>query len=267
MDLRIKWIPVFAGMTKATGIIKTLHFNWFFVFAGFTLGIPLFLFGIYHFLSWLPEPIGNRSDLFFEGIQQTIYLSLVSGILGFFIGILMGVGKISRNWAMRGISSFLIWFLRGTPLLVQILFVYYALPSLIPSLKFGDFVCAVIALAFNVGAYNAEAVRAALLAIPKGQSDAAMGLGLTSFQNLRWVVFPQAFKIMLPSLSNNFIALIKDSSLASSIGLLELSLAGSRASSVSFMPVPVLVTVASLYLFFTSFVSILLYLIEKRQNY
>ena len=109
-----------------------------------------------------------------------------------------------------------------------------------------------IALALNVGAYNAEVIRAGILAIPRGQTEAARSLGLSGAQTMRTVVLPQALRIVVPPLVNNLVALLKDSSLASSIALLELTLAGQRVSSESFLPIPVLTTVAVVSLALTS---------------
>ena len=135
---------------------------------------------------------------------------LVSGLAGLVLGVL---GWLSRIPPLRWIASFYIWVIRGTPLLVQVLFVFLALPDLMPWLKLDDFTSACVALAFNAGAYNAESIRAGLLAVPRGQTEAARSLGLSNWYTFRDVVFPQAFKIALPPLVNNFIALLKDSSL------------------------------------------------------
>ncbi len=227
------------------------------------LGVFLLLGFINLLLPYFPEPVGSRSHLFVEGTILTLELSLGAGALGLLIGIFLGIAKLSRNIFLYHFAWFWIWILRGTPLLTQILFVYYAVPLIFPALKLGEFNSALIALALNVGAYNAEVVRAGILAVPKGQFETALSLGLSRFQVIQWVVFPQAFKVMFPSLVNNFIALIKDSSLASCIGLLELSLAGNRISSETFQPFPILVTVAFIYLLLTSLMSGITYLYEK----
>ena len=132
------------------------------------------------------------------------------------------------------------------------LFVFLALPSLVPGLQLSDFNSAVVALAFNAGAYNAEAIRAGILAINKGQTEAARSLGLTPFMTFRDVIFPQSFRIALPPLVNNFVSLLKDSSLAYVIGVVELSNIGNRIQSVTFQPIPVFITTASIYLILTS---------------
>jgi polar amino acid transport system permease protein len=203
-------------------------------------------------LRVLPPPIGSAAVQFAEGARQTVALTLVSAILGLLLGIVAALGKLSRHPVLRYPSRFYVWVIRGTPLLVQILFVYLALPVVFPQLRLSDFNSAVIALALNVGAYNAEAVRAGILAISKGQVDAARSLGLSPYDAFRHVTLPQAIRISLPSLVNNLVGLLKDSSLAYAIGVVELTMVGNRVQAESFQPVPVFITVAAIYLILTT---------------
>jgi polar amino acid transport system permease protein len=147
---------------------------------------------------------------------------------------------------------------------VQILFVYFALPVIAPWLQLSDFNSAVAALAVNVGAYNAEAIRGGILAVPKGQAEAARSLGLTPVQTFLHVVSPQAFKIALPPLVNNVVALLKDSSLAYTIGVVELTNIGARIQAATFEPVPVFMTTASVYLVLTTVLTQISGAIERR---
>jgi polar amino acid transport system permease protein len=211
----------------------------------------------------LPEPIGSRADLFVEGARTTVNLTLIAGFLGLVIGFVLGLAKYSPKKFLNLPAGFLVWILQGTPLIVQILFVYYALPELIPVLKLNEFSAACMALALNVGAYNAEVIRAGIDAIPKGQFEASQSLGLTRTQAMLFVILPQAIRIVIPPLINNIIALSKDSSLASAIGLLELTLSGQRISSETFMPVPVLSTIAMIYLLLTFMINVVTYLAKK----
>jgi polar amino acid transport system permease protein len=228
------------------------------------IGFYLLFVLLTFFLRLAPEPIGSRADLFIEGAKTTLNLTLCSGVAGLLVGILIGLAKLSKKLWLKWPADFFIWLLRGTPLLVQILFAYYALPMLIPSLRLEEFSACVIALSLNVGAYNAEVIRAGIQAIHKGQSEASLSLGLSKFQTLRYVILPQALVIVVPPLVNNIVALLKDSSLASVIGLLELSLAGNRISSETFLPVPVLTTVALVYLSLTSAVTVFTHFLERR---
>ena len=236
-----------------TGVFTALSF----------VGLIIVAFGVARGLHFAPEPIGSRAELFLEGARVSLLLTLVAGGAGLVLGMVLALGRISAFWPVRGLAFSVIELLRGTPLLVQILFIYYALPILAPFLKLDEFSAACIGLALNVGAYNAEVIRAGIEALPRGQTEAAVSLGLSRFQTLRYIILPQALRIVTPPLINNGVALLKDSSLASSIGLLEVTLAGQRISSETFLPVPVLTTVAFLYLIMTTALTLISSRIEK----
>jgi polar amino acid transport system permease protein len=228
------------------------------------------------FLKILPEPIGSRAELFSTAAQVTLLLTLWSSIFGLLIGVLVGLAKLSRLWFMRYPAAFYVWLIRGTPLLVQVLFVFLALPEIIKTVfvplhllgqdwsGFPDFWTGVLALSVNIGAYNAEIVRGAVLAIPHGQREAAHSLGLTSLHTMSDVILPQAFKIALPPLVNNLVGLLKDSSQVSVIGVLELLLQTQRVGSETFLPVPVLSTAAGVYLVMTSVMTFFTNILERR---
>ncbi|GKS75988.1 amino acid ABC transporter permease [Acidovorax sp. SUPP950] len=215
-------------------------------------------------LSFLPDPIGPNAQAFSDGARTTLWLTLVSGSVGLALGTSAALARTSRWIALRWVAGFYIWVIRGTPLLVQILFVYFALPVLVPGLNLPDFAAAVVALGLNVGAYNAEAVRAGLLAVPRGQTEAARALGLSRLHVFFDVVFPQAFKISLPPLVSNFVALLKDSSLAYAIGVVELTNVGNRIQSATFQPIATLSTVAITYLLLTTLVTQISNAVEYR---
>ena len=201
-------------------------------------------------LAYMPEPIAENAAQFAEGARITVYLTLVSGLAGLVRGVLGALGRVSRI----------------PPLRVQVLFVFLALPELMPWLKMDDFTSACVALAFNAGAYNAESIRAGLLAVPRGQTEAARSLGLSNWYTFRDVVFPQAFKIALPPLVNNFIALLKDSSLAYAIGVVELTNVANRIQSATFQPIPPLVTAAVIYLLLTTVLTQISTAVEHRMD-
>ena len=140
------------------------------------------------------------------------------------------------------------------------------LPELVPGLSLSEFSAAVVALALNVGAYNAEAIRSGLLAVPRGQLEAATALGLSKWHTFIDVSFPQAFKIALPPLVNNIVALLKDSSLAFTIGVVELTNAGSQVKSTSFQAVPVFITTAIIYLLLTTVMTLFSDAVERRYD-
>lgn len=220
--------------------------------------------------QYLPEPIGSRADSFREGAEMTLRLTVSSGILGLLVGTLVGLGRLSRNVVARGVASFYIWIIRGTPLFVQILFIYNALPPILQAmginLTLDEFASGVLALTLNVGAYNAEVIRAGIAAVPRGQSEAARSLGLGALQTMTSIVLPQALRIVTPPLVNNLVGLLKDTSLVSTIALLELSLVGSRISSETFLPVPTLTTVALVYLALTTVLTFFTSVLERRLN-
>lgn len=232
-------------------------------------------------LRHMPEPIGSRADLFVGGARQTLYLTLVSGVLGLGVGMVAGLMKSSGSAWVRAPANFFIWLVRGTPLLIQILFVYNALPPIVVALggwlgthlfghalwadfQLNEFKSAALALSLNVGAYNAEVIRAGIQAIPRGQTEAARSLGLSAGQTMQRVILPQAMRVVVPPLVNNLVALLKDSSLASAISLVELTLAGQRVSSETFLPIPVLTTVAAVYLALTTVLTFFTDQLEKR---
>jgi len=214
-------------------------------------------------LALLPEPIGPAADEFAAGTQVTVELTLVAGISGVLIGVLAAVAKLAPFAPIRWAASLYVWAIRGTPLLVQVLFVFLALPLIVP-VQLTDFSSAAVALGVNVGAYNAEAIRAGILAIPRGQTEAARSLGLSPVRTFLDIVFPQAFKISLPPLVNNIVALLKDSSLAYVIGVVELSNIGNRVQAETFRPVPVFLTTASIYLVLTTVLTQISGAIEAR---
>jgi polar amino acid transport system permease protein len=227
-------------------------------------------------IALAPEPIGSNAQLFADGTVMTVKLTVVAGLVGLVLGLLAGLGKVSRIPPVRAACTFYIWIFRGTPLLVQIFFVYFALPRLAESTgsewlteasRMTEFTAAVLALSLNVGAYNAEAFRAGLLAVPKGQFEAARSIGLGRWHTLVDVTFPQAFKVALPPLVSNVVALLKDTSLAYNIGVLELVNAGQRVQSRTFDPVPILITTALLYLVMTTLLTKITNGIERFYDY
>jgi polar amino acid transport system permease protein len=217
-------------------------------------------------LAAAPEPIGNNAQYFAEGTRITVLLTLLAGLAGIALGVLAALGKVSRIAPLRWVAGFYIWVIRGTPLLVQVLSVYFVLPVLVPSLRMSDFTSACVALALNVGAYNAEAIRAGLLAVPKGQLEAARSLGLSRWHTFIDITFPQAFKISLPPLVNNIVALLKDSSLAYTIGVVELTNVGNRIQAATFQPVPIFITTATIYLLLTTVMTQFSDAVERRYD-
>ena len=169
--------------------------------------------------------ITENLPLLLKGAGITLEITALSVGLGLLIGMFVGVAKLSDNRLIRGLASVYVDCIRGTPLLVQIFLVYFALPQIIGH-RIDPFVAAVGACSINSGAYVAEIFRAGIQSIDKGQMEASRALGLNWFQAMRFVIMPQAFKRIIPPLGNEFIAMLKDSSLVSVIGFEELTRTG-----------------------------------------
>ncbi|MBQ5586786.1 MAG: amino acid ABC transporter permease, partial [Selenomonadaceae bacterium] len=167
----------------------------------------------------------NSLPLLIAGAGITIQITAISVGLGLIIGMFVGIARISNVKLLRWLAAIYIDFLRGTPLLVQIFLIYFALPVLLGQ-RVDPFIAAITACGINSGAYIAEIFRAGIQAIDEGQMEAGRSLGMTWVQTMRYIIVPQAFKNIVPPLGNEFIALLKDSSLVSVIGFEELTRRG-----------------------------------------
>ena len=220
---------------------------------GAMIGLLIFLWGLAIPLSSAPEPIGPAAEQFAEGARITVWLTLIAGSAGVVLGVLGGLGKLSKILPIRWLCDFYVWLIRGTPLLLQILFVWLVVPTFMPAgIELSDFTCAAIALSLNIGAYNPECVRAGILAVPHGQIEAARALGLSPFETFMDITLPQSMRVALPALANNLASLVKDSSLAYAISVVELTMVGYRVQAESYQPIPVFLTIATIYLILTT---------------
>lgn len=156
-----------------------------------------------------------------EGAWVTLYVSLLSMIIAVSVGFLSAIMRVFGPWPLRWVATIYIEVIRGTPLFIQLLIIFYGLPNI--GIKLDPLVAGLLGLGLNYGAYEAENYRAGLMSIPKGQMEAARALGMTQAQGLRFVVIPQAFRLVLPPVTNDFISLLKDSSLVSMITILDLT--------------------------------------------
>jgi len=157
-----------------------------------------------------------------NGTILTITLTVVSVFFGMILGLFLSLGRLSKNKLIDRLCWLYIWLFRGTPLLMQIFFIYYALPMIDPNLSLPQLPAAFIALSLNSGAYLAEIMRAAIQSIDKGQMEAAKALGMSYWKALRRIIIPQSYRRLIPPIGNEFIAIIKDSSLVSVVALTEL---------------------------------------------
>jgi glutamine transport system permease protein len=197
----------------------------------------------------------------------TLELTAGAVAIGVVIGLFMALGRLSKITVLRGAAITYIDFFRGTPLLVQIFLVYFLIPKLLHWQTLPDnyqYIAGIIAMGLNSGAYIAEIFRAGIQSIDRGQTEAARSLGMTHAQAMRYVILPQAFKRVIPPLGNEFIALLKDSSLLSIIAIEELFYSGKIIAGRTFQPIPMYITVALYYLLMTQLISQWVAYMERR---
>jgi len=208
--------------------------------------------------SWMPHLL--------SGAWITVSLTVLSVSAGLFLGIFLALGKISRNIIISKLCSMYIFFFRGTPLLMQLFFIYYALPKIFPLFTINSrFIAAFIAFSLNCAAYCAEIVRAAIQSIDKGQYEASRALGLSYLQTIRYVIFPQSIRRLIPPVGNEFIMMLKDVSLVSMIALVDItramrSIENSTGSALVYIPA------MFLYLVITGFFSFVFKKLEKKYS-
>jgi len=210
-----------------------------------------------------PSVMWDSVPMLLVGVKYTIIITLIGLVFGFFLGAAAGLMKISRNSLIRRIAGAYVESIRGTPLMVQVLFLYFGLPMAI-GMRIPPLTAGIITIALNSGAYIAEIVRGAVQSINPGQMEAARSIGLTRFQAMRYVVWPQALKRMIPPLGNQFIISLKDTSLLVVIGVGELTRTGQEIISVNFRAFEVWLTVAIMYFILTMTISKILNVVEVR---
>lgn len=212
-----------------------------------------------HWLSLMIESLG---PLLWACILFTVPLTLLSFAFGLGVGFLAALGRLFGPPPVAAFVRFYVWIIRGTPLLVQLFLIFYGLPSV--GIVLDAFPAALIGFTLNVGAYSSEIVRAALASVPKGQWEAAYSIGMTWAQAMRRSILPQASRVAVPPLSNTFISLVKDTSLAAAITVPELFRAGQRIVATTYEPLILYVEVALIYLVVSSVLSSLQVRLEKR---
>ncbi len=210
-----------------------------------------------------PDPYRDILIFIPDGILKTFQVTVLSIIFALFIGLFAGLGRISRITVINRIATIYVEVVRGIPLLVQLFYIYYALGKMV---QLPRMTSAVVAMSFCYGAYMGEIFRAGLQAIPKGQMEAALALGLSRSQAIRKIILPQTFKIIMPPVGNEFIALLKDSSLVSILAVSDLLRRGREFASTSFRYFETYTIIALIYLVITLFLSKLVALMEERMQ-
>jgi polar amino acid transport system permease protein len=249
----------------------------------------LLFVGVVILAVWLiqarPDPYKRIFVFLQDGLRVTISITVVSFLFIMLVGLIGGMGRISKNPLVKGIASIYVEIVRGIPMLVQLMFIYYASPIVIrdiglrlagvwPALsaklvgiKINPFGAAVMGLTICYGAYMAEIFRAGIESIAKGQMEAARSLGMSYFQAMRHVILPQAVRVILPPVGNEFVALLKDSSLVSVVAVADMTRRGREFMASTFMALETWLMVALLYLVMTLFLSRVVSYIEERTSY
>ena len=204
--------------------------------------------------------------LLIEGTKTTISIALISIFAGLFVGFLSCLMGISKNPVLRAISKTYVWIIRGTPMIVQAFFVFYAIPQFFPGVVPTPYVSGIVTLTLNAGAYLSEIIRGGIQAVPVGQTEAARSLGLSAFKTMIKVVIPQAFKIAIPSMVNQFIITVKDTSILSVISLNEIVNNAKKGIGMNYRFFETYIVVAVFYLVIISALMMLSMYIEKRLN-
>ncbi|MGI8315986.1 amino acid ABC transporter permease [Halobacillus mangrovi] len=208
-----------------------------------------------HFVRVLP--------FLWQGLGYTLLITAVGLLFGFILGAIVGLARLSKNKLIYVLSSIYVEVLRGTPILAQILFIYFGLPDLL-GFNIDKITASIIAIAVNAGAYIAEIVRGAVYSIDKGQNEAGRSLGLTRGQTMRYIIWPQAFRRMIPPLGNQFVISLKDTSLFSVIAVGELLYMGQQYYGITFAAFEALTMVCLMYLAITVPTALYLRRVERR---
>lgn len=208
----------------------------------------------------------NALPYLLEGSIMTVQLTVITILIGTILGIITALFKLTKNFFTYWLSTIYTWVFRGTPMILQLFFFYYALPMMGVTLE--PFTAAVIGLSLNCGAYMAEIIRGGIISIDKGQFEASKALGFTYFQTMRKIILPQTIRIIIPSVGNEFITMLKDTSLVSTIAMVELMRSAMQISSTTFKYTEMLLAAGLLYLLMTTvFTSAFAYIEKKLSVY
>lgn len=197
-----------------------------------------------------------------KGAVTTVELTALAVVFGTFLGLLIALAAISGSRVLKGCARFYTWLIRGTPLLLQLFVIYYGLPQF--GLTLSPFVAAITGLSLNAAAYIAEIIRGAIQSVDKGQMEAARSIGMSNLQALLRIILPQAYRRMIPPLGNEFIALLKDSSLVATISMVDLMRTAQQMYVSTFRPVEIFAATGALYLVLTTFFTLTFGRLERK---
>ncbi|MDQ2779563.1 MAG: amino acid ABC transporter permease [Pseudomonadota bacterium] len=198
---------------------------------------------VYH---WNFAPLLENADVLWVGVLGTLRLFVVCAVLGLGFGLVVGLGRHARSRWVYGLATAFVEFFRNTPVLVQILWFYYALPLLLP-FEIGPMTAAALGISLNTAAFSAEIVRGGIESIERGQAEAAHALGMTGAQVMRRVVLPQALRRMLPALTNRGIEIFKMTTLASAVAYVDLLQQGKLLASLNYNPIETYTVIAGIF--------------------
>lgn len=201
---------------------------------------------------------------FINGLGTTLLLALVSVAVGCLIGAVVAIMRLSKSKVLGSIAAVYTEIIRDTPLLLQLYFFYFLLPDLLPALKLSKFTCIAIALIFNSGAYMSEIFRSGIQSIDRGQTEAARSLGLSANQTMLRIVLPQAFKNVLPAMCNEFVAITKETSLASTFYVGDLMTQYQTISGKTYLVIEPLIIIGVIYFVVTFMMSKFVAVLEKK---
>lgn len=208
--------------------------------------------------------VDSFPKILLPGLTMTIPLTVISFSLALVIAVFTAMVQFANVKVLKQIARFYIWVVRGTPLLVQLYVIFYGLPNL--GIMLEPFPSAVLVFSINEGAYCAETIRAALESVPKGQLEAGYCVGMTYMQTMRRIILPQAMRTAFPSLSNNLISMVKDTSLAANITVMEMFMVTQRIASRYYEHLALYIEVALIYLLFCTVLTKLQAMGEKKLN-
>ncbi|HEY2493102.1 MAG TPA: amino acid ABC transporter permease [Paenibacillus sp.] len=198
------------------------------------------------------------------GAYYTVLITLVSIFFGFIIGVITAMARMKGNRLVRGLARIYVSIIRGTPTLVQIFIVYYGLVDY--GITLGPLTAAFVTLSVNIGAFLSETFRGAIMSIPKGQTEAAYATGMTSWQTMRRIIYPQAIRVAIPPMGNTFIGMLKETSLVSTIAVTELLQSAKLLVAQYYVYMPFYIAIAAMYWVMSTVFSSILNAIEKRMS-
>jgi polar amino acid transport system permease protein len=262
-----------ASTAKAGKEEQAWGFDRWWILVGIVIALIIIL------ITLVPDPYRNLTVFVRDGIWRTIYITLISFAMVVVLGLVVALARLSKITILKGIATVYVEIIRGIPMMVQIIYWYFAVPAIIKQLgtalnspallgfRANGIVMAIVGLTFGYAAYMSEVYRAGIQSISKGQMEAARSLGMTYFQAMRYVILPQAFRVVLPPMGNEFITLLKDSALVSAVSVPDLTRRGREYSATHFNPIETWTMVALLYLMMTLLATRLVAYLEKRSKY